>query len=86
MGSPVVAILGLVLGYTFVYAGIKNLSIVKAFQGIEAPNTSNPTAGSQDVLPVITGIGAGLGAAGTQLSQPSPVPQTGVRGTAVKAQ
>lgn len=43
MGSPVVAILALVLGYTFIYSGVKNISIVNAFKGIE---TANPTTAS----------------------------------------
>ena len=33
MGSPVVAIIGLVLGYTILRAGVKNVSISAAFQG-----------------------------------------------------
>lgn len=40
MGSPVVAIIALVLGYTLIRAGIKNESIVASFQG---EDVSNPT-------------------------------------------
>ena len=68
MGSPVVAIVGLVLGYTMIYAGIKNLSIIKAFQGIETPAqsaSSLPTGGATQLtdasnIVVAGGTGAGV--------------------------
>lgn len=53
MGSPVVAILGLVLGYTFLYAAKNNLSLVAAFQGQEQTAPTTGTTGTA-ATPTVT--------------------------------
>jgi hypothetical protein len=63
MGSPVVAIIGLVLGYTILRAGVKNVSISAAFQGQDtqaptpaaAPSTS--AGQSSTASPLVTNPG-----------------------------
>lgn len=85
MGSPVVAILALVLGYSSLYAGIKNVSLLSVFKGtpVSAATASDVAAG--------TGISnatndALAGVAANQKATPPVVSNTQPVGTPRKAQ
>lgn len=47
MGSPIIAMLSLTLGYALVYAGVKNISVKQALSGQESPTPTNPLAPAQ---------------------------------------
>lgn len=72
MGSPVVAIIALVLGYTGLYAGIKNVSLLSVIKGtpVAAASTSpSEPSDAQITTQTSNQISGDLAAAGTLAHQ-----------------